>query len=191
MKDQTENKLIIRPVKRGRSILAFIPILYIALFCTWAAYTLVPSSAYFVIFLDIFGLSYIRVRGFIVYEKIIILTPDGCTIVTSKTQKKYNWDQLKTKQWEDYRNFERSGEGYYFQGGLFLSPYHVRQKYRTYAHTYVNHLTMHPFASVYIYFKRPEEIPLKTSLKLITYYEADEQVLRDTLNRWGVEIKEN
>ena len=195
MKKQIEDRLIIKPVNRGISNKLFLVVICITTLCIYLLYLLLSPNFWLLSFLmsftGLFGYYIIGIRIFIIYGKIIFLTPEGCTIKIANFQKTYTWDQLKTKQWENYQGFRQPDEGHYYQGGLFLSPYRVRQKYRTYAHTYVNRFTLHPFVSVYIYFKQPDYNPPKRSLRSIACYEADEEVLRDTLNRWGVEVKDN
>ncbi|HIZ43393.1 MAG TPA: hypothetical protein H9672_01545 [Firmicutes bacterium] len=187
MENKIEDKLIVKPLERGRGIVfLFVMVIVIVFF-----FYIVPEGfELFNTILNIFFL-YNGLRAVITLEKIIILTPEGCTIKLFCYKKTYTWNQLKTKQWEDYRDFWKSIEGNYYQGGLFLSPYRTRQKYRKYPHEYIETFTVHPFASVYIYFKRPQDKVWKRSSDTKHYYEADEQVLRDTLSRWGVEIEEN
>ena len=143
-----------------------------------------------IIVLDIIVL-YGMIRTLISDGKTIVLTPEGYTVKVFFYKKTYAWNQLKTKHWEDYRNFSKSSSGSYFQGGLFLSPYRVRQKYRIYPDTYTQIFSWHPFSCVYIFFKRDPEKVLKIPGKTSIYYEEDEWVLRDTLSRWGIEIEEN
>lgn len=61
------------------------------------------------------ALCYLEIRHFITMGKIITLTPEGCTIKLFCWEKSYTWDQMKTKQWEDYSNSLTR----MYQGGVF------------------------------------------------------------------------
>ena len=187
MDNKIEDKLVIKPPERGMGILTLIFMVMVAAYCFY----IVPKEL--IPFISVANICFLYggLRTFITREKIIILTPEGCTIKLFCYKKTYTWNQLRTKQWEDYRDFWKSIMKSYYQGGLFLSPYCTRQEYKTYPDLYVELLTLHPFASVYIYFKRPSNKARKRSSDTKHYYEADEQELRDTLSRWGVEIEEN
>ena len=127
-----------------------------------------------------------EIRHFITMGKIITLTPEGCTIKLFCWEKSYTWDQMKTKQWEDYSNSLTR----MYQGGVFLSPYREREKFIIYPDMYCLLLSPHPFASVYIFFKVPggKEIRKKSGKEDIPGYEADEQELREKFAKWGVEM---
>ncbi len=135
-------------------------------------------------------LYYLIIVFGIVYGKKITLTPEGCTIGLFCFHKMYTWDQFKTKQWENYEKVLQGSRG--FRGGLFLSTYRVRKHYHTNPVTYAL-FSFHPFSTIFIYFKvyGSDEKMIGNGKIHTGCYEADEQELRDTLSRWGVEIEEN
>ena len=120
-----EDKIIVKYEKETNVMLEGVFILSI-IGLTWLA-----IKAYQVAGLDVWpgliglaALCYLEIRHFITMGKIITLTPEGCTIKLFCWKKSYTWDQMKTKQWEDYSNSLTR----IYQGGVFLSPYGEREK---------------------------------------------------------------
>ena len=182
-----EDKIIVKYEKETYFMLQGVFILSI-IGLTWLA-----IKAYQVAGLDVWpgliglaALCYLEIRHFITMGKIITLTPEGCTIKLFCWKKSYTWDQMKTKQWEDYSNSLTR----IYQGGVFFSPYREREKFIIYPDKYCLLLSPHPFASVYIFFKVPgeEEIRKKSGKEDIPGYEADEKELREKFTKWGVEM---
>ena len=148
-----EDKIIVKYDKETYFMLQGL-FIFIIIVLTWGT-----IKAYQVAGLDVwpavialFYFFYLEIRHFITMGKIITLTPEGCTIKLCCWEKSYTWDQMKTKQWEDYSNSHTR----MYQGGVFLSPYREREKFIIYPDMYCLLLSPHPFASVYIFLKYPE-----------------------------------
>ena len=116
--------------------------------------------------------------------RTFILDESGCTIRFWKFQKKYTWDQLKTKRIEKFDSppIITGAFSCYYLTEAVLCPHKIHKPKFVRPSTYG---IIHPFSCVYINFNLCND-----KWQRGRYYEAEEAVFREKMKQWGIELEE-
>ena len=113
-------------------------------------------------------------------SRTFVLDENGCTVSLWRFQKTYRWEDMKTKQQENFGAAWRS-IGWMNEGIVFC----VHRTKRPLIIPVVYYCAFrHPFSYIYIEFKKKKPDGTTQS----SLYAIDEQELKTHLNEWGVQL---
>ena len=116
--------------------------------------------------------------------RTIVMDESGCTVHFWIFQKKYKWEQLKTKRIEKYTSppmFNGLFRCYYLTEAMFC-PHKARKPKFIRPSTYV---ILHPFSCIYVNMH-----PSVGIWQRGRSYEVDETVFYEKMNQWGINLEE-
>lgn len=125
----------------------------------------------------------LALRYWIATGRTIVISENGCTVSFLWYKKHYLWEELKTKQFGDYKGCYGYRSPY--QGGAEFSPSCIRKPVWLMPTEYS--VLVHPLSYVFVYFRPNKLSTIDAQYPMI--YTVDEVVFRTKLKEWGVPMK--
>ena len=118
--------------------------------------------------------------------RILFMDKDGCTVYFLWFKKHYRWDELKIKQYVEYKGYFMASSVSPFKRAAEFCPKDVSIPKRWDAHVYSQR--RHPFSFFFVSFA--DRTSQGSKKRFSGAYEVDETMFREKLKEWGVEMKE-
>lgn len=126
----------------------------------------------------------IIILGLISTGRTFIMDEDGCTVHFGKYRKKYTWNELTTKRIEKH-NLPSMLAGRFscpYLDEAIFSPYKIHKPKVIRVGLYS---IFHPFSCIFVNFSLGNE-----DWQRGRYYEVEENIFREKMKEWGVELDE-